>query len=52
MKSFSDKIRDARASLGLSQADVAQAAEVSVRSVAAYENGEKKPRQGTMLKLA
>ncbi len=52
MKSFSDKIRDARASLGLSQTEVAQAAEVSVRSIAAYENGEKKPRQGTMLKLA
>ncbi|MBQ6239355.1 MAG: helix-turn-helix transcriptional regulator [Firmicutes bacterium] len=52
MKSFSDKIKDARASLGLSQTEIAQATGVSVRSIAAYENGEKTPRQGTMLKLA
>ena len=52
MKGFSEKVRDARASLGLSQPQVAQMAGVSVRSILAYEKGEMVPRQGTMLKLA
>ncbi len=52
VKCFSEKVRDARASLGLSQPQVAQLTGVSVRSVLAYEKGEKIPRQGTMLKLA
>ncbi len=52
MKAFSEKVKDARASLGLSQPQVAQMAGVSVRSILAYEKGEKIPRQGTMLKLA
>lgn len=52
MKSFSEKVRDARASLGLSQPQVAQMTGVSARSILAYEKGEKIPRQGTMLKLA
>lgn len=52
MKGFSEKVRDARASLGLSQPQVAQMTGVSVRSILAYEKGEKLPRQGTMLKLA
>ena len=52
MKDFSEKVRDARASLGLSQPQVAQMTGVSVRSILAYEKGQKMPRQGTMLKLA
>lgn len=52
MKGFSEKVKDARASLGLSQPQVAQMAGVSVRSILAYEKGEKTPRQGTVLKLA
>lgn len=52
VKDFSEKVRDARAALGLSQPQVAQMTGVSVRSVLAYEKGEKRPRQGTMLKLA
>ncbi len=52
MKCFSEKIRDARASLGLSQPQLAQTVGVSVRSILAYEKGEKVPRQGTMLRLA
>ena len=52
MKTFGEKVRDARASLGLSQPKVAELTGVSVRSVLAYEKGEKMPRQGTLLKLA
>lgn len=52
MKTFGEKVKDARASLGLSQPKVAELTGVSVRSVAAYEKGEKMPRQGTLLKLA
>lgn len=52
MKTFGEKVKDARASLGLSQPKVAELTGVSVRSVLAYEKGEKIPRQGTMLRLA
>lgn len=52
MKTFGEKVKDARASLGLSQPKVAELTGVSVRSVLAYEKGEKMPRQGTLLKLA
>lgn len=52
MKTLGEKVRDARASLGLSQPKVAELTGVSVRSVLAYEKGEKMPRQSTLLKLA
>lgn len=52
MKTFGEKVKDARASLGLSQPKVAELTGVSVRSVLAYEKDEKMPRQGTMLRLA
>lgn len=52
MKTFGEKVKDARASLGLSQPKIAELTGVSVRSVVAYEKGKKMPRQGTMLRLA
>ncbi len=52
MKAFCDKIKDARAESGLSQPQLGEMAGVSTRSIVAYEKGEKKPRQGTLLKLA
>lgn len=52
MKSFADKVKDARAELGLSQAQLSEQIGVSVRSVQLYEQGVKKPRQSTTLKLA
>lgn len=52
MMSLADKVKDARAELGLSQPQLARQVGVSSRSIIAYEKGEKKPRLGTMLKLA
>lgn len=52
MKSFAEKVRDARCELGLSQAKLAAQVGISDRMIKAYEGGEKRPRQSTMLKLA
>lgn len=52
MMSFADKVKDARAARGLTQPQLSEMVGVSVRSIVAYEAGEKIPRQGTMLKLA
>lgn len=52
MMSFTDKVKDARAARDLTQPQLAEMVGVSDRSILAYERGEKKPRQGTMLKLA
>ena len=52
MKSFADKVKDARAELGLSQSQLGELVGVSIRAIVSYESGEKKPRQSTMLKLA
>ncbi len=52
MKAFAEKVKDARISLGMSQLQLAQEVGVSSRSVLAYENGQKRPRQATMAKLA
>ena len=52
MKSFSEKIKEARAELELSQLQLGNIIGVSVRSIIAYEKGDKKPRKGTLLKLA
>ncbi len=52
MKTFGEKVKDARASLGLSQPKLAELTGVSARSVLAYEKDEKTPRQSTLLKLA
>lgn len=52
MKPFSEKVKDARISLDLSQAELAEKVGVSSRSVQAYEAGVKKPRATVMAKLA
>lgn len=52
MKSFSEKARDARIELGLTQTQLGEEVGISLRTIVAYERGEKKPRQATMLKLA
>ena len=52
MKPFTDKVRDARIELGMTQTQLGEAVGVSLRTILAYEKGEKKPRQATMLKLA
>ena len=51
-KAFPEKVRDARAELGLSQNELGKAIGVSGRMIYAYEQGEKVPRQRTLLKLA
>ena len=52
MKLFSEKVRDARCELGLSQTQLGELVGVSLRTILAYEKGEKQPRQATMLRLA
>ena len=52
MKSFAEKVRDARNEKGLTQAQLGELCVVSGRAVLTYEKGEKMPRQSTMLKLA
>ena len=52
MKPFTDKVRDARIELGMTQTQLGEAVGVSLRTILAYEKGEKKPQQATMLKLA
>ena len=52
MKTFSDKVKEARVSLGISQPQLGKKIGLSVRSVIAYDKGEKKPRPASMLKLA
>lgn len=52
MKSFAEKLKEARVSLGISQTELGKTVGVSQRSIQAYENGEKTPRQATMAKLA
>jgi len=52
MKSFAEKVLDARSALGLTQPQLAELVGVSTRTVISYEKGEKSPRQSTMMKLA
>ena len=52
MKTFSEKVKDARSERGMSQTELAAETGVSARSIKAYEKGEKTPRQGTLLRLA
>ena len=52
MKTFSEKVKDARLQLGLSQTQLGEAVGISLRAIVSYEKGEKKPRPGTMLNLA
>ena len=52
MKSFAQKVFDARTELGFSQTQLGEKVGVSLRSILAYEKGEKTPRPSTVLKLA
>lgn len=52
MKTLAQKILESRSRLGLSQKELAEMTGVSNRSVAAYEKGEKNPRQTTVYALA
>ena len=52
MKSFAEKVKEARILAGFSQPALAEKIGVSARSVQAYEKGEKKPRQAMLAKLA
>ena len=52
MKSFAQKVFDARTELGFSQTQLGEQVGVSLRSILAYEKGEKTPRPSTILKLA
>ena len=52
MKSFPDKIKEARCALGLSQSGLGEAVGVSMRSIIAYEKGQKYPRDKTLYQLA
>ena len=52
MKLFSQKIRDARASLGMTQIELGKAAGLSTRIIKAYEGGEKRATDKTMYQLA
>lgn len=52
MKTMSQKIRERRNELGLTQAELGQAIGVSGRSIFGYESGQKNPRPSTLLRLA
>lgn len=52
MKSFSEKVREARVERGFSQIQLGDVVGVSARTIQAYENNEKKPRHTTLFKLA
>lgn len=52
MSRFSEKVKHARLELGLTQPELGAAVGVSLRTILAYEKGEKEPRAGTLLKLA
>lgn len=52
MMSFAEKILTARTELGMTQKQLAEATDLSLRTILAYEKGEKSPRASTMLKLA
>jgi len=52
MKSFAQKLKDARESLDLSQTELAAQIGLSQRSITAYENENTIPRGNTIKKLA
>lgn len=52
MNSFSEKLKDARESLDISQAELARKVGLSQRSITAYENENTIPRGNTIKKLA
>ncbi len=52
MSIFGEKIKNARKNIEISQEELALRVGVSGRSIQAYELGEKKPRNKTLIKLA
>jgi len=52
MKTFSEKVREARTLLGMNQQELADLVGISKRAIAAYESEGAKPRHSTMLKMA
>jgi transcriptional regulator with XRE-family HTH domain len=52
MKTFSEKLKEARSAVLMSQDDLSKQIGVSRRSVLAYEKGEKHPRDGVLYKIA
>ncbi|NLW65578.1 MAG: transcriptional regulator [Clostridiales bacterium] len=52
MKTFSDKIKQARSELNLNQQQLADIVGISKRSIAAYETTDTKPRGTVVKKLA
>ena len=52
MKTFADKVKEARETLGMSQGVLAEKVDVSQRSITAYETGASSPRGTTARKLA
>lgn len=52
MKSFSEKIKEHRSLLGLSQRQLATRAGIGIRTVGLYENGKSFPHSAQLYKLA
>lgn len=52
MATFGEKVKAARTELQMTQAELAEKTGVSLRTILAYEKGEKNPRQATLLALA
>ncbi|MBP0961401.1 MAG: helix-turn-helix domain-containing protein [Oscillospiraceae bacterium] len=52
MKSFSEKLKEARACMNMSQEELGKKIEVSRRSVLSYEKGEKVPRDRVIYRMA
>ena len=52
MKTLSEKVKEAREVMGISQETLSERIDVSKRSVTAYETGNAKPRGTTTRKLA
>ena len=52
MATFAEKVRQARAELGITMEELGKAVGVSGRTIFDYERGKKTPRQSNLLKLA
>lgn len=52
MKTIAEKIRDARKALKLTQTELGEKADLSLKSIYAYEKGDQVPRLNTIRRLA